>query len=67
MNGILLFGEAATGAAGVANTLNTSLTADAFWDALAPFMPVIITTTLVALGFYLIRKVIKKFSKGKSV
>lgn len=67
MNGLILFGEAATGAQGVADTLNTSLTADAFWNALAPFMPVVITTTMVALGFYLIRKVIKKFSKGKSV
>lgn len=57
----------ATGAAGVADALNNGLTADAFWGALLPFMGVIITTTLVALTFYLMRKVIRKFSKGKSV
>lgn len=67
MQGLIVFGDAATGAQGVADTLNTSLTADAFWNALAPFMPVVVTTTLVALGFYLIRKIIKKFSKGKSI
>lgn len=63
---LTIFGDA-TGAAGVAEALNSGLTADAFWGALLPFMGVIITTTLVALTFYLMRKVIRKFSKGKSV
>lgn len=54
------------GAASVANALNAGFTADALWGALSPFIPVIITVTLVAFGFYIVRRLIKKFSKGKS-
>lgn len=64
---LTIFGDNTASAQGVADALNSGLTADAFWGALQPFMPVIITTTLVALTFFLIRKVIKKFAKGRPV
>lgn len=54
-----------TGQAAVASALNTGLSADAFWGALQPFIPVVITITLVSLGYYIIRRITKKFSRGK--
>lgn len=54
-----------TGQAAVADALNTGLSADAFWGALQPFIPVVITVTLVSLGYYIIKRITKKFSKGK--
>lgn len=64
MNGLLVFGEAATQAT-VAAQLESGLSADAFWGAISPFMGVIITVTLVSLGYYMIRRITKKFSRGK--
>lgn len=64
MNGLLVFGDA-TGSEAVANALNTGLSADAFWGAIQPFVPVVITVTLVSLGYYVIRRITKKFSRGK--
>lgn len=64
MEGILLFGDA-VGQAGVADALTSGLSADAFWNALLPFIPVVITVTLVSLGWYIIRRITKKFSRGK--
>lgn len=55
-----------SGAAGVANALNAGFTADALWGALGPFIPVVITVTLVSFGFFIVRRIIKKFGKGKS-
>lgn len=49
----------------VASALNAGLSADAFWGAISPFVPVIITVTLVSLGYYIIRRITKKFSRGK--
>lgn len=49
----------------VADALNNGLSADAFWGALQPFIPVVITVTLVSLGYYIIKRITKKFSKGK--
>lgn len=54
-----------TGQQAVADALNTGLSADAFWGAVQPFLPVIITVTLVSLGYYMIRRITKKFSRGK--
>lgn len=51
--------------ASVASALNSGLSADAFWGAISPFVPVIITVTLVSLGYYIIRRITKKFSRGK--
>lgn len=64
MNGLLLFGDA-TGQEAVASALNDGLSADAFWNAIAPFVPVVITVTLVSLGYYIIRRITKKFARGK--
>lgn len=64
MNGLVVFGEAATQAT-VATQLENGLSADAFWGAVSPFIPVIITVTLVSLGYYMIRRITKKFSRGK--
>lgn len=54
-----------TGQQAVATALNTGLSADAFWSAVQPFIPIIITVTLVSLGYYMIRRITKKFSRGK--
>lgn len=56
---------ASAGQAAVATALNSGLTADAFWGALQPFIPVVITVTLVALGYYFVKKITRRFAKGK--
>lgn len=45
--------------------LNNGLGADAFIGALSSILPWIMTITIVALVWYLIKKGIKKFAKGK--
>lgn len=55
----------ATGQAGAVSALESGLTADAIWGAITPFLGVIITVTLVSLGIYFIRRIIKKAGKGK--
>lgn len=54
-----------TGQAGAVAALESGLTADAIWGAITPFIGVIITVTLVSLGIYFIRRIVKKAGKGK--
>ena len=61
---ILVLGTA-TGQAGAVEALQTAFTADTVWGAITPFIPVVATVTLVALGIYIIRRIVKKVSKGK--
>lgn len=64
MQGLVLFGDA-TGAAGAAAALEAGFTADAIWQAITPFLGVVIVTTLVSLSIYFMRRVTRKVSKGK--
>lgn len=64
MNG-LVYLATSTGQAGAVSALQEGLTADTIWAAITPFIPVIITVTLVSLGIYLIRRIVKKAGKGK--
>lgn len=64
MNGLVYFGTS-TGQSAAVDALQTGLTADTIWAAITPFIPVIITVTLVSLGIYLIRRIVKKAGKGK--
>lgn len=61
----MLFFGTATGQAGAVSALESGLTADAIWGAITPFIGVIITVTLVSLGIYFIRRIVKKAGKGK--
>lgn len=65
MEGLLVFGEAGSGQAGAVTALQTAFTADTIWGAITPFIPVIASITLVSLGIYLIRRIVKKAGKGK--
>lgn len=47
------------------SAITEGLSADALWGAIAPVAPMIIVFTLVGLGFYILRKNLKKGSKGK--
>lgn len=47
------------------SSLNTGLSATAMWGAIADAAPLIITLTLFALAFYLVRKLVKGAGKGK--
>lgn len=58
-------GSVATGVAGATAALEAALTADAIWGAITPFIPVVVTVTLVSLSIYFIRRITKKASKGK--
>jgi len=57
--------EEATGMANVVSGLTTTLSADNLWGVFANVVPLIGVVTLVALGFYLVRRAIKKLSKMK--
>lgn len=61
----LVLGTSASGQAGAVDALQTAFTADTIWAAITPFIPVIATITLVSLGIYLIRRIVKKAGKGK--
>lgn len=65
MEGLLVFGEGASGQAGAVSALQQAFTADTIWGAITPFIPVIASITLVSLGIYLIRRIVKKAGKGK--
>lgn len=47
-------------------SLNSSLSADTLWGVFGQFVPIISTTTLVALGFFLIRRALKRVSKMRA-
>ena len=55
-----------TGMEAVITKLTTTLSADALWGVFGEVVPIIGITVLVALGFYLVRKAIKKASKAKA-
>lgn len=50
----------------VVNTINTELAPTAIWGVFGSIMPFIASMTLVALGYYLIRRQLKKTSKLKN-
>lgn len=59
-------GETTTsGMSAFISALNTGLSGDAMWGSVADAAPLIITLVLFALGFYLVRKLIKGAGKGK--
>lgn len=58
--------EGSTGIGSVVTAITSGLTADALYGVFAQVVPIIITTVLVSLGFYLFRKVFKKASKAKA-
>lgn len=58
----LVFGAGVTN---VSTALETGFSADAIWGQIEPFIPVVITVTLVSLSIYFIRRITKKVSKGK--
>lgn len=59
------FASANTGVQGAVTALETNLTADAVWGAITPFIPVVVTVSLIALSVYIIRRIVKRASKGK--
>lgn len=51
----------------VISQLNTGITADTLWSSVATVMPFVITTTLFAFGFFLIKKILKKVKHGGNI
>jgi len=47
------------------SSLTTGLSASALWGAIADAAPLIIGLVLFALGFYVVRKLVKGAGKGK--
>lgn len=64
MNTLTVFGSA-SGVSGAASALESNLTADAVWGAITPFIPIVVTVALIALSVTIIRRIVKKASKGK--
>lgn len=57
--------EEVTGMGNVISSLTTTLSADNLWGVIGTAVPLIGVVTLVALGFYLVRRAVKKLSKAK--
>lgn len=57
--------EVVVGMENVVTSLTTSLSANNLWAVFGDAVPLIAVVTLVALGFYLVRRQIKKMSKMK--
>lgn len=55
--------EGATGMSAVITALTTTLSANNLWAVFADAVPLIGVVTLVALGFFLVRRAVKKLSK----
>lgn len=58
--------EGSTGMSAVVTSLTKTLSAENLWGVFGEAVPIIGVTVLVALGFYLVRKAIKKASKAKA-
>lgn len=54
-----------TGMANVITSLTSTLSAANLWEVVGTAVPLIGVVTLVALGFYLVRRAVKKLSKAK--
>lgn len=55
----------AQGMDAVVNTLNAGLSTTTLWSTVGSVVPFIITTTLFALGFYLVKRAVNKAKKAK--
>lgn len=51
----------------VVGQLTTGLTADTLWSSVSSVMPLVISITLFAFGFWLVKKIIKKVRTGKAM
>lgn len=47
------------------SVINSTITTAALWQTVGQVVPIALTVTLFALGFYLVRRQLKKVSKGK--
>lgn len=54
-----------SGMGNVITSLTTTLSAANLWEVIGTAVPLIGVVTLVALGFYLVRRAVKKLSKAK--
>lgn len=54
-----------SGEAGFVNAITEGITADAMWGAVTPVASIIIFVFLFAFAYNIIRRVLKKGSKGK--
>ena len=53
------------GMSAVITSLTTTLSANNLWGVIGDAVPLIGVVTLVALGFYIVRRAVKKLSKAK--
>lgn len=59
-------GEGASGMSGFITALNTGITSDTLWTEITKAAPFVITIFVVAVGYYILRRVIKRGSKLKA-
>lgn len=48
------------------SAITTSITSAALWGTVQEVIPIVLITVTFALGFYLVRRQVKKLSKGKA-
>lgn len=55
--------EVSTGMGNTVSAITTALSSDNLWGVFSQAVPLIAVVTLVALGFFLVRRAVKKLSK----
>lgn len=58
--------EVKTGMNAVVTALTTTLSADNLWGVIASAVPLIGVVTLFGLGFFLVKRAVKKLGKAKT-
>lgn len=58
--------EVKTGMDAVITSLTTTLSADNLWGVIANAIPLIGVVTLFGLGFFLVRRAVKKLGRAKT-
>lgn len=63
---LTLFGAEATGMSGFITSLTTGITSDVLWTEIGKAAPFLITIFTVAVGYRLVRRLVKSGSKLKA-
>lgn len=58
-------GDGVKGMDAVITALNTALSADNLWGTVGSVVPFLAITTLFALGFYLVKRILNKAKRAK--
>ena len=63
---MFLIADVAAGMEGITSQLTSGITVDTLFSVVSEIIPFVIVMVMASFGFYVLRKVIKKASRGKA-